>query len=1081
MDDDSQVTPPEIRQSIYRKGVVELHNKIGVDYVAWMEDTAASVFETFTEIDTTIYPETFGPRDENPLIRFNEWLTNLPRPAYDPYKYYESSAEAEGAKQRMKDPFISGVMKRHKEARSSGPAQVLSKPVEDPWPKYLQPQEVLMTAKMMRETLTIGDGDDGLPKVYGALGQEGTLQLLSILRNPQIKPRRANADEVLKLSLGWSNEELKMASENAKEVKSKMKAHSETISGSVSENPIWGRWEEEGKSLLDIIPVPFSPPLFPLKEAVADLPQLPKTFQDLEGVVEDTSRSGSRLPVGRGMVRRGLGPVWATDNDSEEFVEKAMSSKNLDDFDGVPFAPLTPNSVNKHSRVQPIPARAPVLPPSPPPTHDKSKRMPWEDDPRVEPPLMPARFDLPSADSEHINQLFSPVRNSSPPLPLITQEDGSDIAAPSVSGVEEQAYDPRVWPMNKIFRDILSSTELGSHKEREGYTEVEEMAFAHAASEELDVSKTNHMRVPTVSEEAYKDPRNNLPASYSGLADNFTGGIETEKMLFVKYPGVNTALASELDWNPYPSNHHSSIRHDQAARVSALPDPPASRIRQQSSDRIPDPVLNPADAAIRSVVERPAHKMTPAKPRWKTIQDAEREQGLKSSTKAASTSSLPSETTTLPAASTPSATAKRRTKKRKKGQMTPDVAADILGGDELLDEEVVKIMLTPKNKKKAVGNMTRERKAATGLKAPLNPSLDDILGSMTPPHAQKTKGARIDHSTDYSAATLTRAAATDPSTLSGFLRLQNLGHLAEQEPEVVYRPAAGQELPAIYEEDEEVESVDWRVNPEILNPAWYSRASQRDVQPYTDPVSVFAKVDLFQNRHLVKALESQNFYLFDSTDLQGADLVLSPSTALMFRSLQSLPDTHVQLLEQLKETATFYHHVVLVFETISFAAAEGHGDARKNISSLGVEILHALGSLKRGRKAAWQGNLNIIGQVEFVFACEGANEVVKGVMAMLESDETALRDRMGEEEYQYYGGREWMQYEPIPEHEATMIDTFGINTYSARYAAARHGGAKRLAYEMLAEERLLLLGPIWGEDVVMRFNAVFQNMTVQGE
>lgn len=44
-----------------------------------------------------------------------------------------------------------------------------------------------------------------------------------------------------------------------------------------------------------------------------------------------------------------------------------------------------------------------------------------------------------------------------------------------------------------------------------------------------------------------------------------------------------------------------------------------------------------------------------------------------------------------------------------------------------------------------------------------------------------------------------------------------------------------------------------------------------------------------------------------------------------------------------------------------------------------------------------------------------------------------------------------------------MVEMFGINTFSARYALATYGGAERLAYEMTEDERMDQLGPIWGQ------------------
>lgn len=49
-----------------------------------------------------------------------------------------------------------------------------------------------------------------------------------------------------------------------------------------------------------------------------------------------------------------------------------------------------------------------------------------------------------------------------------------------------------------------------------------------------------------------------------------------------------------------------------------------------------------------------------------------------------------------------------------------------------------------------------------------------------------------------------------------------------------------------------------------------------------------------------------------------------------------------------------------------------------------------------------------------------------------------------------------------------MVEMFGINTFGARYALATYGGAERLAYEMTEDERMVQLGPIWGQISTVR-------------
>lgn len=81
------------------------------------------MFDQFAVLDTTIFPETFGPRDEDPLIRFGEWLNASSQNKYHVHDHFETRKQSLEADRRMKDRLRQEVVSRHKEARAKGPAE----------------------------------------------------------------------------------------------------------------------------------------------------------------------------------------------------------------------------------------------------------------------------------------------------------------------------------------------------------------------------------------------------------------------------------------------------------------------------------------------------------------------------------------------------------------------------------------------------------------------------------------------------------------------------------------------------------------------------------------------------------------------------------------------------------------------------------------------------------------------------------------------------------------------------------------------------------------------------------------------
>ncbi|KIR68564.1 hypothetical protein I314_00985 [Cryptococcus bacillisporus CA1873] len=1060
---DIQLTPPAIRQSIYNKAIIDLRRTVGIEYVAWMEDTAARVFDQFTALDTTIFPETFGPRDEDPLIRFGEWLNAYSQNNLYVHDHFETPKQSVEADRRMKDRLRQDVINRHKGARAMGPAErIILSAVEQPFPSYLHQQDVLMTVRTMRETPSFDQGGKVGPKEYADLGEEGDLRILTKLKNPLPKANNIEEADALHLHLDFAKKDLKKAADMVKTMKCKLQEPLRGADGMSSLSAIWDKWEKESKAKLQQLPEPLSPKLFPRCLTKEPGHSQLNTFKDIEQLVAPTAANGLKLSIPRDVMTQCSSREWVME-DNNDFVEEVFRLKNLDDFDGVPFAPLTPNSVVKYSR---IPASVSQgynhLPMSPPPTVERKSKMPWDQDPRLEIPVMPARISSPYMNPDSVNRLFTAVENPFPPARIHSFEGGSAAATPSCSFKDDG--DVNMPSEARVFCDLLVDGDTQARVNRNGnYGRAEEEAMAYAMEEQLDTSKTSHMPVLNMKYEAYGDPSNDLPKTFCELLEGSKNqGLEADKQMFIKYPGLNTALASELSWIPFSTVSDAALIED-GAKASPMPKNPPQSLTVPSTDILARTTPHPSETILRKMVERSPKSMTPARPRWMTIQDMDKLEGSAGDVGWDESFQAPS----------PALTATRRKKRKEVSQKDPEEV------DELFEEGPdlpQKPTAANNNPEKAMRiNLRKKTRSKDVLQSnPQKTSLDDITDIIT--SREVTHVRALTKNIQETSLTMPDDASNmknDLSTIRGFLYLQKLDHLIIEEQEPTYKLPPDQSLSPIFEEEE---PMDWRLDPILTNPEWFIQISALQPQSFETPMPIMATVSLFQNRPLIRMLESRGLYLLDNfPSLQGADLVISPTTALVFRPLSSLPDIHVELLEELKLAATYYQRVILVFETISYAASERYTKTSNNFNPLATAVVHALGSLSRGKKAAW-GTRNIIGELDIVFAYKGAGEISNSVSKILREDEERLRENMGEEGYLQYQGREWIGHEPIVEHENTMVEMFGINTFGARYALATYGGAERLAYEMTEDERMEQLGPIWGQISTARFNDTLREL-----
>lgn len=109
-------------------------------------------------------------------------------------------------------------------------------------------------------------------------------------------------------------------------------------------------------------------------------------------------------------------------------------------------------------------------------------------------PVMPARIhSSPYINSGSINHLFTAVDNPSPPTQIRSFEVGSAEATPSCSlkGDEDKDRPSEA----QIFCDLLAIGDTQARANGNGsHGRAEEEAMAYAMEEQLDTSKTSHMR-----------------------------------------------------------------------------------------------------------------------------------------------------------------------------------------------------------------------------------------------------------------------------------------------------------------------------------------------------------------------------------------------------------------------------------------------------------------------------------------------------------------------------------------------------------------------------------------------------------
>jgi hypothetical protein len=214
----------------------------------------------------------------------------------------------------------------------------------------------------------------------------------------------------------------------------------------------------------------------------------------------------------------------------------------------------------------------------------------------------------------------------------------------------------------------------------------------------------------------------------------------------------------------------------------------------------------------------------------------------------------------------------------------------------------------------------------------------------------------------------------------------------------------------------------WRLNTAIKNPPWYTKALAIPTKNDAS-IAVLCGERILQDRVLRRRLSESGFDLVERDGrIQEADLVLSGTTAVLFRKLMDVLEDLKPLIQSLRIAATYFKRVILIFEVIRFASAEKKEEAAA-VDPLGPPIIKALPTLKRGIAVeCGVDGKEVIGDIDIVYAANGAEEVASVLKSVTQGEFGGVIKALGRENARGANEqREWLQGEDVGEHHGPVI------------------------------------------------------------
>jgi len=206
---------------------------------------------------------------------------------------------------------------------------------------------------------------------------------------------------------------------------------------------------------------------------------------------------------------------------------------------------------------------------------------------------------------------------------------------------------------------------------------------------------------------------------------------------------------------------------------------------------------------------------------------------------------------------------------------------------------------------------------------------------------------------------------------------------------------------------------DWKDHKSIKNPKWYASSLRLCASREKDPIPTYISNSILQNRPIFRAIEGINFnpVEIESEHIQHVDMILSPSTGVIFTSLAKLPMNHTKLLNQIKEAAFYYSRVVVVMEVMPYRLFKDPKSLAE-CTPLNEDIVKVLSTFKRTMEVSVNNGEGRIGTAEIIYSLNGAGEVanvLRGVSIKLDNE--LLKNCKGES-LEMWQDKSWV-YKPV--------------------------------------------------------------------
>jgi hypothetical protein len=206
---------------------------------------------------------------------------------------------------------------------------------------------------------------------------------------------------------------------------------------------------------------------------------------------------------------------------------------------------------------------------------------------------------------------------------------------------------------------------------------------------------------------------------------------------------------------------------------------------------------------------------------------------------------------------------------------------------------------------------------------------------------------------------------------------------------------------------------DWKDHKSIKNPKWYASSLRLCASRDNEPIPTYISNSVLQIRPIFRAIESVNFnpVEIESEHIQHVDMILSPSTGVIFTPLAKLPMNHTKLLNQIKGAAFYFTRVVVVMEVMPYRLFKDPKSLAE-CTPLDEDIVKGLSVFKRAVEVSVNNGEGLIGTAEIMYAVNGAGEVasvLRGISIKLDNE--LLRICKGET-LGIWQDRSWV-YKPV--------------------------------------------------------------------